>query len=146
MLRIIRVRLPTEWACHWRKLYFYLLCRVSLGLPLALSLPLSICTAAELGIQDAGCFSKCLKGAVNAAVMHLSDLYLCAFFPRVGAHHLYSCARHGHLYSGVDPSSVGVNIHICESELTQLCMEICRISICLNFFFKCKCVCACVYV
>lgn len=61
MLRIIRVRLPTEWACHWRKLYFYLLCRVSLGLSLAQSLPLSICMAAELGIQEPGVSQSVLK-------------------------------------------------------------------------------------
>lgn len=35
--------------------------------------------------------------------MHLLDLYLCVF-PRVGAHHLYS---------GVDPGSLGVHIHLC---------------------------------
>lgn len=66
MLRIIRVRLPTEWACHWRKLYFYLLCRVSLGLPLALSLPLSICTvvaaaAAAEQLQEPGVSQSVLK-------------------------------------------------------------------------------------
>lgn len=68
MLRIIRVRLPTEWACHWRKLYFYLLCRVSLGLPLALSLPLSICmvavaavAAAAAQLQEPGVSQSVLK-------------------------------------------------------------------------------------
>lgn len=63
MLRIIRVRLPTEWACHWRKLYFYLLCRVSLGLPLALSLPLSICMAAAAAaeLQEPGVSQSVLK-------------------------------------------------------------------------------------
>lgn len=62
MLRIIRVRLPTEWACHWRKLYFYLLCRGSVGPALAPSLPLSICAAAAaLGARGAGRFLTVLK-------------------------------------------------------------------------------------
>lgn len=100
MLRIIRVRLPTEWACHWRKLYFYLLCRVSLGLPLAQSLPLSICTAPERRYSGAGCFSKCLKGAVSAAVMHLWICISACF--HVWAHTI--CILHGAVwYSGVDP-------------------------------------------
>ena len=36
VLRIIRVGLPTEWPCHWRKLYFYLLCRGSVSASLHL--------------------------------------------------------------------------------------------------------------
>lgn len=116
MLRIIRVRLPTEWACHWRKLYFYLLCRVSLGLPLALSLPFSICTAAELGVREPGPFSQCLKGAVSAPWC-ISWICISACF-HVWAHTI--CILQKHLYSGVDPSSVGGHIHLRVSQLATM--------------------------
>lgn len=59
--------------------------------------------------SGAGCFSKCLKGAVSAPWC-ISWICISACF-HVWAHTI--CILHGHLYSGLDPSSVGVHIHLC---------------------------------
>lgn len=61
-------------------------------------------------------FSQCLKGAVSAPWC-ISWICISACF-HVWAHTI--CIPQKHLYSGVDPSSVGVHDHLYVSELATM--------------------------
>lgn len=80
--------------------------------------------------SGAGCFSKCLKGAVSA-LWCISRICISAHF-HVWAHTI--CILRGHLYSGVDPSSVGVNIHICIRAHNYVCKSV---KLAFVWTFKC---------
>lgn len=66
--------------------------------------------------SGAGRFSQCLKGAVSAPWC-ISWICISACF-HVWAHTI--CIPQKHLYSGVDPSSVGVHDHLYVSELATM--------------------------
>lgn len=68
----------------------------------------------------AGCFSKCLKGAVRASWC-ISWICMSAGFHTWARTICIPCL---HLHSGVDPSSVGVHNHVCTAARKHVCKSV----------------------